>query len=544
MKSTFLVSISLALTLSAAPLKVTDLTATPEETPRLSWKLESNERGKRQVGYHLLVASSADKLAKNEGDIWDKKSERDPRQRYTKWEGKTLKKGQTVHWKVKVWSEKGEEGEWSESASFVVGEKPASITEPLASFSSSDEKLNQIYANAVKALAEGYEAGTFKSNAEAHVVARAALFQYDCGSLFSAGLDQIDTKRTQEGYYPGSFDGSEKYGTGWSDAGVIVPYALWWMTGDNDVVSKRWPTLEEYMISREKADPKLVGTAFGEARGDQGHANDATPQEYLDMCYLALTSRLMMEMSRPAMKPLNSIRYQDYFARLRKNFAATHVKEDGSLKLDSQAAHILALRYGLLLPDKREKVKAAILADLAEKKSITSGILAVKAVLPVLTWTGNQDLAIELLRSEKGNTWLTGKGVFENPAARASVIEWMITMLGGIDTDGPGFNRVRVQPWIPSEKIKGLDWVKVHHDSPFGRVACHWKREGKKLTVEVAIPPNVISTVHLPLKKGQKLTESGKSVKDAYGAALIKHDEENGTAMVAIQSGNYRFEIE
>jgi alpha-L-rhamnosidase len=39
--------------------------------PQLSWQLESGQRGQKQTAYHLLVASSPEKLKKNTGDLWD-----------------------------------------------------------------------------------------------------------------------------------------------------------------------------------------------------------------------------------------------------------------------------------------------------------------------------------------------------------------------------------------------------------------------------------------------------------------------------------------
>src|ERR1039457_5909730 len=39
--------------------------------PRLSWLLESAERGQRQTAYQVLAASTAAQLAKDKGDIWD-----------------------------------------------------------------------------------------------------------------------------------------------------------------------------------------------------------------------------------------------------------------------------------------------------------------------------------------------------------------------------------------------------------------------------------------------------------------------------------------
>ena len=60
-------------------LEVSDLTceyfknpmAIDIPAPRLSWKLESGERGQKQTAYHIIVASSLEKLAKDEGDLWD-----------------------------------------------------------------------------------------------------------------------------------------------------------------------------------------------------------------------------------------------------------------------------------------------------------------------------------------------------------------------------------------------------------------------------------------------------------------------------------------
>src|SRR5689334_10660182 len=68
---------------SAAPvLKATELRteyrSNPlgigEAKPRLSWLLASvdeKSRGQRQTAYQILVASSEQKLAADEGDLWD-----------------------------------------------------------------------------------------------------------------------------------------------------------------------------------------------------------------------------------------------------------------------------------------------------------------------------------------------------------------------------------------------------------------------------------------------------------------------------------------
>ena len=39
--------------------------------PRLSWVLESSQRGQKQRAYQILVAGSKERLKKNDGDLWD-----------------------------------------------------------------------------------------------------------------------------------------------------------------------------------------------------------------------------------------------------------------------------------------------------------------------------------------------------------------------------------------------------------------------------------------------------------------------------------------
>ena len=39
--------------------------------PRLSWTIRSQRRGELQTAYHVLVATSGEALARDEGDLWD-----------------------------------------------------------------------------------------------------------------------------------------------------------------------------------------------------------------------------------------------------------------------------------------------------------------------------------------------------------------------------------------------------------------------------------------------------------------------------------------
>ncbi len=88
--------------------------------PRLSWIIQSSEKGVMQTAYHVLVASSPEKLAANEGDLWDSGKTDCDQSIWVPYNGKQLKSNQRCYWKVKVYTTKGE-STWSEPSEWGMG---------------------------------------------------------------------------------------------------------------------------------------------------------------------------------------------------------------------------------------------------------------------------------------------------------------------------------------------------------------------------------------------------------------------------------------
>ena len=89
-------------------------------TPRFSWKSYSQQKDVRQQSYHILVASSMQKLDANEGDLWDSGEVTSADQLWITYQGKPLKSNQHAYWKVKITTNVGNSA-WSRPASFSVG---------------------------------------------------------------------------------------------------------------------------------------------------------------------------------------------------------------------------------------------------------------------------------------------------------------------------------------------------------------------------------------------------------------------------------------
>jgi alpha-L-rhamnosidase len=89
--------------------------------PRFSWKTEATaETNVFQKAYQILVASSSEKLAANEADIWNSGKVSSSEQLWIPFAGKELKSNRQYFWKVKVWTNKGESN-WSQTALWSMG---------------------------------------------------------------------------------------------------------------------------------------------------------------------------------------------------------------------------------------------------------------------------------------------------------------------------------------------------------------------------------------------------------------------------------------
>ena len=98
--------------------------------PRLSWVIEdrgqkSENRGQRQTAYQVLVATTPELLAKDQGDLWDSGKVASDQSIQVEYAGKTLESREICHWKVRVWvADSGfrvRGSEWSLSAVWTMG---------------------------------------------------------------------------------------------------------------------------------------------------------------------------------------------------------------------------------------------------------------------------------------------------------------------------------------------------------------------------------------------------------------------------------------
>ena len=98
--------------------------AVEARVPRLSWLMETSgelRRGLRQTAWRVLVASTPERLARDEGDLWDSGKVASDQSIQIGYAGKPLPSRQRCHWKVMVWAQDGKPSAWSAPAEWRMG---------------------------------------------------------------------------------------------------------------------------------------------------------------------------------------------------------------------------------------------------------------------------------------------------------------------------------------------------------------------------------------------------------------------------------------
>jgi len=92
--------------------------------PRLDWVLRATDasmRGLTQSAYQVLVASSPELIAKDQGDLWNSGKVMSDQMYQIVYAGAPLKSDQVIWWKVRVWDGADQVSTWSSPAQWTMG---------------------------------------------------------------------------------------------------------------------------------------------------------------------------------------------------------------------------------------------------------------------------------------------------------------------------------------------------------------------------------------------------------------------------------------
>ncbi len=455
---------------------------------------------------------------------------------------------------------------------------------PLTStFECSDSMVNQLFKNVVWTQRANFldlptdcpqrdERMGWTGDAQAYVAT--AAYNADISAFYTKWLRELMESQRPSGAFPGyapfPFQHGWDFGTAWADAGVICPWTIWQAYGDTRVIEECWMPMTQFMKWRKETSKDDLGVSHGNAWGDWLAQGASTPLDFVDTVYFAISARMMADMAAAIGRHAEATAYREQFSRTKTAFIKKYLGEDGGINVNTQSAHALALFADLVPAEMREKTGKRLAELLAKNGNhMSTGFLGTRPLLPVLSSAGQHELATFLLQSHEFPSWgyeidngattiwerwdsYTREDAFgrHNAAMNSfshysfgAVCEWMFRTLAGIESDGPGYERIIIRPTPPAPGSNAMHepihWVKASYDSIRGTIRSNWKVDNGDFALSVTIPTNTIATIYLPAKDKMDITESGKPIEDSLGVKWLRSEGEH--AVLSIESGSYNF---
>jgi alpha-L-rhamnosidase len=420
-------------------------------------------------------------------------------------------------------------------------------------------------------------------SADAQVFWRTASYNMDL-TAFSRKFsgDLLGTQAGTEMYgifAPGTDSENPGYGTGWSDAGVIVPWTSWIQTGDPKIVDENWDGMRKYLDAIHTANPdflwkKNYGIPFADWLSPEG----VTPVDLIATAYWAYDVTLMKQMAAATGRTAEAAEYGVLFDKIKEAFAKAYVRPDGFVggvppppvfasgtgtklsdqPVETQTGYVVAINMKLLTPE-LEKLAGQRLADriAANHGQLGTGFLGTPYLLAALTNTGHLDVAYKLLLNTEYPSWgylvehgattmwerWNGDQMRGDPSmnsynhyAYGAVADWVYRYSAGIDTvaGDPGFHTIYLHPNF-DRKLGSVDFS---YQSRYGAIHSAWTVTGDKVAWKVTIPAN--TSGELPAEAGGgQLRLDGKEL---AGNSRVHTKHENGATVYQLPAGTYEFE--
>lgn len=321
---------------------------------------------------------------------------------------------------------------------------------------------------------------------------------------------------------------------GWSDAGVYIPYRMWKLYGDDRPLRENFDALAryaEYMISRcgksklFAKKPKVSKESLkylvmtGMSYGEWCEPRDLVPFDVKEVgrphleestAYTALTMRYMAEIAEHLGMSALAERYRAYEQGCTKAYQELVELDEFSLDTNRQAKLVRPLYMGLLNPEQREYAQKRLLEALDSYAwRIGTGFLSTPFFLFVLEEIDiafayrlleNEEIPGWLAMPKNGATtiWETWEGVLGNPVeslnhySKGAVCEWIFSRMCGVRIAGENAFVIAPKPG-GSFTEASLSW-----QSPYGSIACSWKRTDAQTTYEITVPANTKALLQLP----------------------------------------------
>jgi len=445
-------------------------------------------------------------------------------------------------------------------AGTVTGCVVQSATPPAGHFECSHPGVNRLWLNGVWSQRDNFLSVPTDCpqrderlgwTGDAQVFLRTASYNSDVAAFFTKWMTDVEDAQTTDGIFPDvaprvpegkNFVGLDELcgAAGWADAGIIVPWTIWRVYGDQRIIERHWPSMVAWMNYLERTNPDGLRTRdlrnnYGDwlcIPTDTTFRTNSPMKDLLATAYWADDAAKMARMARVLGRQDEAVRFESMFERVRAAFQREFVRADGQLAVEAQTAYVIALTFDLLPEAVRARAAKRLVADIRGLDwHLSTGFIGISHLNPALTLSGNAEVAYRLLLQETYPSWLypvlhgattiwerwngwTHQDGFFNPQMNSfnhyslgSVGEWLFRHVAGIEIDPEvsGFRRFVLKPFIG----RGLQFARASYRTMHGEIESHWQRAGERLTWQVRVPANTTAWIYIPSENGSMVSTDG-----------------------------------
>jgi hypothetical protein len=450
--------------------------------------------------------------------------------------------------------------------------------EPIGTFSCSSKLFNQIHtlvrwaqrSNLMSLLTDCPQREKRGWLEQDHLNGPSLRYEFDLNRLFAKTENDIADAQIASGLVPttapehtvfaGKNGQRNNFGDSpeWSSSFLLVPEQQYEFTGDASLFARYYEGMKRYVdYLGTRAKDGIVDYGLGDwydLGPKRPGVSQLTPIAVTATAFYYQDCVLLAQAAQRLGKGTDAATYAERAAKIREAFNAKFFDPKlGRYATGSQTAQAIPLVMGLVAPEQRPAVLAALVADVqAHGNADTAGDVGYRYVLRALAEGGRSDVIFTMNNqsSKPGygyqlahgatsltEAWDAGRDSSQNHFMLGQIVEWFYHDLAGIapDPDAPGFKNVIVHP----NPVGDLRWAKASYDSVRGKISVAWEKTGKAFSLHVRIPANTTATVFLPVNDPSAISESGHPIAKSPGVKLLT--TKNGESIFQIASGTYSF---
>ncbi|MFX0175416.1 MAG: family 78 glycoside hydrolase catalytic domain [Candidatus Hodarchaeota archaeon] len=413
---------------------------------------------------------------------------------------------------------------------------------------------------------------------DAQLVIEESIYNFDMVRFYSKYLNDIKMSQRRDGsisdvvppywrLYPADL--------AWGTAYITIAWYLYWYYNDNRILEEHYNSLKQYvdfLTSLSEENIVKMGK-YGDWCPPSSIVSRKTPVELISTWYYYHDTLLFSKIAKILKKNEDHNFYKAkaediknaFNNKFLKTITYTAYKLSPADRSLSQTSNILPLYLDIVPEKKHKSVLNSLIRAIQEDYDyhFDTGILGTRYIFDALTENGFPEVIYKMIKQnsfpgygymiQEGATtlwerWekLEGGGMnSHNHIMLGSVDAWFYKTLAGITSIEPGWKKVRIKPYIPSD----MDYVNASTTTVLGIICSAWEKINNIIKITLKIPVGCNADVYIPIEEKSIIKEgnniiwkSNINIEPKNQVKLLKLA--NNHAVFNIGSGYYQFLVE